>query len=75
MSSIGSIELVVILVIVILIYALGRSPEFGGAISRGKVEFRQVVDDAKPKSAAASGTNAGKETGTIGSSTQSSDKH
>lgn len=57
MSSIGPTELVVILVIVILLYALGRLPEFGGALGKGIGEFKQAVKDGKPGSGIASHAN------------------
>jgi Sec-independent protein translocase protein TatA len=47
MSTIGPLELVVFLVIIILLYALGKVPEFGGAISKGIAEFGYHTNSVK----------------------------
>ena len=57
MSSIGPTELVVVLVIVILLYALGRLPEFGGALGKGIGEFKQAAKDVNPASSIGSDAN------------------
>lgn len=57
MSSIGPTELVVFLVIIILLYALGRLPEFGGALGKGIGRFKQAVKDVKPRSSIGSDAN------------------
>ena len=59
MSSIGPTELLVILVIVILLYALGRLPEFGGALGNGIGEFKQAVKDGKSASSIGSDASPG----------------
>lgn len=59
MSGIGPIELVVVLVIVVLSYALSRLPEFGGALGKGIGEFRQAAKDAKAVSCISSDANPG----------------
>jgi Sec-independent protein translocase protein TatA len=48
MSGIGPTELVVILVIVVLLYALGRLPEFGGVLENGVATFWQAASKGKP---------------------------
>ena len=50
MSSIGPTELVVFLLIIILFYALGRLPEFGGALGKANGVFKQAAEDTKPGS-------------------------
>ena len=52
MPQIGPLELVIILVIVIIFFGVGRLGEVGGAMGKGIREFRK----------AASGENEGKET-------------
>jgi len=47
MSSIGPTELVVVLVLVILLYAFGRLPEFGGALSKVIGENKQAAKGTK----------------------------
>lgn len=42
MPHLGATELIIILVIVILIFGVGKLPELGGALGRGIREFRQA---------------------------------
>ncbi len=42
-GPLGPFELLVILVIVILIFGVGKLPEVGGALGRGIREFKQNV--------------------------------
>ncbi len=42
MPSLGPMELIIILVIVIIIFGVGRLPEIGGALGKGIREFRQA---------------------------------
>jgi sec-independent protein translocase protein TatA len=49
----GPLELVVILVIVILIFGVGRLPEVGGAVGKGIREFRKATKDDEAEAAAA----------------------
>jgi sec-independent protein translocase protein TatA len=53
LPGIGVPELLIILVIIIVIFGVGRLPEIGGALGKGIREFRQSVkdvpDDAKDK--------------------------
>ena len=39
----GPLELIIILVIVILVFGVGRLPEVGGAIGKGIREFRKSM--------------------------------
>jgi sec-independent protein translocase protein TatA len=50
---IGPTELIIILVLVLIIFGVGRLPQVGGAIGRGIREFRRgqkgdFDDDTKP---------------------------
>jgi sec-independent protein translocase protein TatA len=47
MSGIGPAELVVILVIITLLYVLGRLPEFGGALGKGINVSKRVPSNHK----------------------------
>jgi sec-independent protein translocase protein TatA len=56
MPSLGIPELVIILVIVLVIFGVGRLPEIGGAIGKSIREFRESSKDPegeKPKEPAA----------------------
>lgn len=52
-GPVGGFELVIILVIVVLIFGVGKLPEVGGAIGRGIREFKENVggEDADKKNA------------------------
>ena len=41
--GLGTPELIIILVIVLLIFGVGRLPEVGGAMGKGLREFRRAV--------------------------------
>ncbi len=45
MGSVGLPELLVVLVIVIIIFGVGRLPEVGGALGRGIREFRKATQE------------------------------
>jgi sec-independent protein translocase protein TatA len=45
MPSLGAPELIIILVIVIVIFGVGRLPEVGSALGRGMKEFRRAQRD------------------------------
>lgn len=45
MPQIGIPELLIILVIIVIIFGVGRLPEIGGAIGRSIREFRQAAQD------------------------------
>ncbi len=40
----GPFELIIVLVIVIIIFGVGRLPEIGGAVGRAIREFRQATE-------------------------------
>ena len=42
---IGALELILILVIILIIFGIGRLPQVGGAIGQGLREFRQAQCD------------------------------
>jgi len=49
-SGIGVLELVIILVMVMIIFGVGRLPEIGGAVGKAIREFRsEQSDDEKKK--------------------------
>ena len=52
-KGIGPMELIIILVIVIIIFGVGRLTEIGGALGKGIREFRKAssddATDAKPE--------------------------
>ena len=58
--SMGPIELILILAVVIIIFGVGRLPEVGGAIGKGIREFRKASkgEDDEPKQVAQSTTQA-----------------
>ncbi len=43
---IGALELILILVIILIIFGIGRLPQVGGAIGQGLREFRQAQYDS-----------------------------
>jgi sec-independent protein translocase protein TatA len=45
MPHLGPMELVILLVLVIMIFGLGKLPEVGGAIGKGIAGFRREVAD------------------------------
>ena len=60
MPSLGAPELIIILVVVVIIFGVGRLPEVGGALGKGIKEFRKTAkgededDDASTTVAASS---------------------
>jgi sec-independent protein translocase protein TatA len=40
----GPFELIIVLVIVVIIFGVGRLPEIGGAVGKAIREFRQATD-------------------------------
>jgi sec-independent protein translocase protein TatA len=56
MPNIGPMELVIVLVIVIIVFGVGRLPEIGGALGKGIREFRSSVKD-EPASGSESTVN------------------
>ncbi len=47
LPHLGPFELIIILVIIIIIFGVGRLPEVGGAIGRGIREFRKATSEAE----------------------------
>jgi sec-independent protein translocase protein TatA len=47
MPSLGPTELIIILVIVLIIFGVGRLPEIGGAIGKSIREFRTASKDGE----------------------------
>ena len=45
MPALGAPELIIILVIIILIFGVGKLPEVGSALGKGIKEFRKSTDD------------------------------
>ena len=45
--GIGPTELIIVLVIILIIFGVGRLPEIGGALGKGIKEFRKASTDAK----------------------------
>ena len=45
LQGIGPTELIIILVIVIIIFGVGKLPEIGGALGKGIREFRAAVKE------------------------------
>jgi len=62
---VGPTELIIILVVVMIIFGVGRLPEIGGAMGKAIREFRSSVsgakgDDPEDQEAIESGTKSGK---------------
>ena len=57
--NLGPTEAIVILVIVLVVFGVGRLPEVGGALGKGIREFRrsQTADEPSPAEAAAKEKN------------------
>lgn len=45
MPHLGPMELIIILVIVIIIFGVGKLPEIGGALGKGIKEFKHASND------------------------------
>jgi sec-independent protein translocase protein TatA len=43
MPSIGPLELIIVLVIVVVVFGIGRLPEVGGGLGKGIREFRRSL--------------------------------
>lgn len=61
MPQLGPMELIIIVVLVLIIFGVGRLPEVGGAIGKGIREFRRAQsstdDPAKADQAEIKGEN------------------
>lgn len=53
--GLGAPELIIVLVIVIIVFGVGRLPEIGGALGRGIKEFRTSVKDESAADKSAQG--------------------
>ena len=51
MFNLGPTELIIILVIVLIVFGVGRLPEIGGALGKSIREFRQNSDGNEAKKA------------------------
>ncbi len=60
--NLGPTELIIILVIVIIIFGVGRLPEVGGAIGKSIKEFRQASTSNDEEKKAKDSTDADKPT-------------
>ena len=57
MPSLGAPELLIIMVVVVFIFGVGKLPEIGGAMGKGIREFRSnAVDPVEPAAVAAADT-------------------
>ena len=45
--GIGPVELIIVLVIIIIIFGVGRLPEIGGALGKGIREFKRSSSDIR----------------------------
>lgn len=50
MPHIGPTELIIILIIVIAVFGVGKLPEIGGALGRGVREFREATREVEKAS-------------------------
>ncbi len=50
MFGLGPVELIIILVILIMLFGVGKLPEIGGAIGKTIREFRNTVSNDEKKS-------------------------
>jgi sec-independent protein translocase protein TatA len=48
MPALGAPELIIILLLVVIVFGVGKLPEIGGALGKGIKEFRSAADD-QPK--------------------------
>jgi sec-independent protein translocase protein TatA len=52
MPNLGPLELIIILVIIIIIFGVGKLPQIGGALGRGINEFRQATREGEEQAEA-----------------------
>ena len=64
MPSLGPMELIIILVIVMLIFGVGKLSDIGGALGKGIREFRKSTMDETQEKASASKENKERKTTT-----------
>jgi sec-independent protein translocase protein TatA len=48
MPNLGPTELVIVLVLVIIVFGVGKLPEVGGALGKSIKEFRKANDEPEP---------------------------
>jgi sec-independent protein translocase protein TatA len=55
MERLGPVEIGLILIIVLIVFGVGKLPQVGGALGKGLHDFRQAVkgEDVSPKATAA----------------------
>jgi sec-independent protein translocase protein TatA len=58
----GPFELIIVLVIVVIIFGVGRLPEIGGAVGKAISEFREATDTPAEKEASEAAEAAEEET-------------
>jgi sec-independent protein translocase protein TatA len=57
MPALGAPELIIILLLVVIVFGVGKLPEIGGALGKGIKEFRSATtDEAKDKKSDSSTT-------------------
>ncbi|HEX3247138.1 MAG TPA: twin-arginine translocase TatA/TatE family subunit [Chloroflexota bacterium] len=49
MPALGAPELIIILLLVVIVFGVGKLPEIGGALGKGIKEFRSATDEPKDK--------------------------
>ena len=50
MPALGAPELIIILLLVVIVFGVGKLPEIGGALGKGIKEFRTATDEkARPR--------------------------
>jgi sec-independent protein translocase protein TatA len=60
MPALGAPELIIILLLVVIVFGVGKLPEIGGALGKGIKEFRTATDekDKKPDSSTSKDSTA-----------------
>ncbi len=48
---VGPTELIIVLVIIVIVFGVGRLPEVGGALGKGIKEFRKATTEEEPPKA------------------------
>lgn len=50
MANLGPTELIIILVIVVIIFGVGKLPDIGSALGKGVRQFREATDEIEQAS-------------------------
>ena len=50
MPRIGPMEILIIMVIVLIVFGVGKLPEIGGGLGRGMRDFKKGIEDPDEKS-------------------------